>query len=51
MSAVNNSNSVTELKAYFSDGTRKVEAPEMMEFWKSLSEEEKDYFRQAHLTN
>lgn len=51
MTAVNTSNSVTDLKAFFSDGTRKVEATEMMEFWKSLSEEEKDYFRQAHLSS
>jgi hypothetical protein len=43
------SNTVAQLKEYFSIGTRKVEAKEMMEFWKSLSEEEKEYYHKAEL--
>lgn len=43
-------NSVSDLKEWFGRGSRKVEAKEMMEFWKSLSEEEKEEFKNAELS-
>ena len=42
-------NSVADLKAYFSTEKKPVPAKEMMDFWKSLSEEEKEYYKQAEL--
>lgn len=37
-------NTVKDLKEYFG-----VNAKEMMDFWKSLSEEEKEYYKKAPL--
>lgn len=37
-------NSITQLKAFFGVDTR-----EMMDFWKSLSEEEKEEYKNADL--
>lgn len=42
-------NSVAELKVYFSTTEKPVPAKEMMEFWKSLSDEEKEYYHNAEL--
>ena len=42
--------SVADLKDWFSTKDRPVPATEMMEFWKSLSDEEKEYFKTADLT-
>jgi len=42
--------SVADLKEWFGRGTRKVEAKEMMDFWKSLSDEEKEYYKTAELS-
>jgi hypothetical protein len=42
--------SVADLKEWFGQGSRKVEAKEMMEFWKSLSDEEKEYYKTAELS-
>lgn len=42
-------NSVADLKEWFGHGTRKVDAKEMMEFWKSLSEDEKEFYKNAEL--
>jgi len=44
------SNTVAELKEFFSTSAKKVDAKEMMEFWKSLSEEEKEYYKSAKLS-
>lgn len=41
---------VAELKEWFGQGSRKVESKEMMEFWKSLSNEEKEEFKNAELS-
>lgn len=37
-------NSIKDLKEYFG-----VDAKEMMDFWKALSDEEKEYFKNADL--
>lgn len=42
-------NSTVRLKEWFSEGSRVVSAKEMMDFWRSLTEEEKDYYRTAEL--
>ena len=42
--------SVTDLKAFFSTPEKPVSPKEMTEFWKSLSEEEKEEFRTADLS-
>ena len=42
-------NSVAEIKAYFGTPDRPVPAQEMMAFWKSLSDEEKEYYKTAEL--
>jgi hypothetical protein len=42
--------SVADLKEWFGRGTRKVDAKEMMAFWQSLSEEEKEYYKNADLS-
>jgi hypothetical protein len=44
-----NENSLTALKKFFSTEDRPVSNLEFTEFWKSLSEEEKDEFRKAEL--
>jgi hypothetical protein len=38
-------NTIVILKAYFG-----VTAKEMMDFWKSLTDEEKDYYKHADLS-
>lgn len=42
-------NTVKALKDYFGSSTRPVSAKEMMEFWSSLSDDEKEYFKTAVL--
>ncbi len=42
-------NTVRELAMFFSEGTREVSVNEFMEFWKPLTEVERDYFRNARL--
>lgn len=42
--------SVADLKEYFSTPEKPVSAKEMMEFWKSLSEEEKEYYRTSRIS-
>lgn len=41
--------SVADLKEFFSTSEKPVAAKEMMEFWKSLSDEEKEYYKNAEL--
>lgn len=43
-------NSVSELKQFFSTPEKEVKAKEMMDFWKSLSPEEKEYYENATLS-
>lgn len=43
-------NTVKELKEYFSTPEKPVNAREMMDFWQSLSEEEKEYYKVVDLT-
>jgi hypothetical protein len=43
------SNTVAALKEFFSTPERPVKAKEMMEFWSSLSEEQKEYYKNASL--
>ena len=43
-------NGVKELKEFFSVEGNPVSTAEMMEFWKSLTEEEKAYFKSAPLS-
>jgi len=42
--------SVADLKDWFGQGSRKVESKEMVEFWKSLTDEEKEEFKNAELS-
>jgi len=42
--------SVTQLKDWFGQGSRKVESKEMMDFWKSLSDKEMEEFKNAELS-
>ena len=42
-------NTPMDLKKFFSTPEKPCASPEIMEFWKSLSEEEKDYYRTAPL--
>lgn len=42
-------NTVKDLKAYFSTTEKPVSNTEMMDFWKSLSDEEKAYYKNAEL--
>lgn len=44
-----NNNSVTDLKTFFSTEEKPCSTQEMMEFWKSLSDEEKTYYKTAAL--
>ena len=44
-------NTVTQIKEFFNDPAKPCNAAEVMEFWKSLSEEEKEYYKKAELTN
>lgn len=41
---------VSDLKEYFSTSEKPVLAKEMMEFWKSLSDEEKEEYKKADLS-
>lgn len=42
-------NDVKTLKEFFGTPERPVNGPEMMAFWKSLSDEEKEYYKNADL--
>jgi succinate dehydrogenase flavin-adding protein (antitoxin of CptAB toxin-antitoxin module) len=42
-------NSVKALMAFFSTEEKKVSPKEMMDFWKSLSEEDREYYQNAAL--
>ncbi len=42
--------SVKDLIAFFSEGCRPVTTSEFMEFWKSLSDAEKEYYKNAPLS-
>jgi len=44
------SNSMMDLKKYFETPEKPVTNAEMAEFWRSLTEAEKDYFKNAQLT-
>lgn len=44
------SNSASQLKAFFSTPEKPVNAKEMMDFWKSLTDEEKEYYQNADLS-
>lgn len=44
-----NENSLTELKRFLGTNERQVDNVEFTEFWKSLTDEEKDEFRNAKL--
>lgn len=43
-------NTVAQLKDYFGTDEKPVSAKEMMDFWKSLSEEQKEYYKTAELS-
>lgn len=43
-------NSVKDIKDYFSTAEKPVSTGEMMEFWKSLSDGEKDYYKNVNLS-
>jgi hypothetical protein len=43
-------NSITDIKAYFEAGDPPLKEKEFLEFWKSLSEEEKNEYRKADLS-
>lgn len=43
-------NSMQEIQKFFSTEERPVTGPEMREFWMSLSDEEKQYFKSADLS-
>ena len=43
-------NTVTELKEFFSTPEKKCSTAEFMDFWKALSDEEKDYYKTAALS-
>lgn len=43
-------NKVAEIKNFFGEGTRKVTMAEFNEFWKSLTDDEKKYYKTADLT-
>ena len=47
---MNHENSIVELREFFSIPGRPVSASEMMEFWKSLSDEDKVYYKSAPLS-
>jgi hypothetical protein len=42
-------NSVKEIKDFFSTPEKPVNTTEMMQFWKSLSDDEKAYYQAADL--
>ena len=42
-------NSMTDLKSFFSTDEKPCSTKEMMAFWKSLSPEEKSYYKSAPL--
>lgn len=42
-------NSVAALKAFFSTPEKPVSSKEMMDFWKSCTAEEKEYYQSAAL--
>ena len=42
-------NSINDLRRYFEDAARPMQPGELIEFWKSLSEDEKNEFRKADL--
>lgn len=42
-------NTITDIKRYLSDGENPPDNAEFMEFWNSLSDEEKDEFRNTPL--
>lgn len=43
-------NSVSELKTFFSVDEKPVGTREMMDFWTSLSNEDKEYYKNAELS-
>lgn len=43
-------NSVSQLKDFFSTPEKPLNSNEMMDFWKSLSNEEKAYYKSVDLT-
>ena len=44
-------NNMVEIKKFLSTPDKPVSSEEMMAFWKSLSEEEKEYYRNSALDN
>lgn len=43
-------NSITDLKTFFSTPEKPVSLQEIREFYRDLSEDEKDYYKNADLT-
>lgn len=43
-------NTVKDLKDFFSTPERPVTSKEMVEFWRDMPDEEKDYYRKADLS-
>jgi hypothetical protein len=43
-------NSISDIRRFFSEGERPLEEREFILFWQSLTEQEKDEFRNAILT-
>lgn len=44
-------NTVKDLKEYFSTPENPVNAREMMDFWQSCSEDDKEYFKTADISS
>jgi hypothetical protein len=44
------SNSISQIKAYLSTPEKPVSTQEAMEFWKSLSDDDKEYYKKVELT-
>jgi hypothetical protein len=42
-------NTITQIKEFFNSEEKPLKTAEVMEFWKSLSDEEKEYYKHAEL--
>lgn len=49
--AVGEENSISDIRKFFEEGSSPLAPGELMEFWKSLTEEEKTEFKKANLGN
>jgi len=42
-------NTISQIKAFFDSDEKPVKTAELMEFWKSLTDEEKEYYKTVDL--